>query len=411
MKRLVLMVVSSLSLVFNLIAGDIYQKGTIKLIPDETFASGRDWSKLFIANLAAPPKPTMETHEYLALAPDNTIYVVESNNFTAGIVFRFAADGTLLSTKADTPGKFNPSVWASHLELPAVNDKNELWISEYTRLNRCDTQGDVLAVTKLDHPITDLLFLKGGGLMLSGYVITGQRVVKLSVSPLNTQTAEETVIANFNQKNYAIVLPIKPEVGQRMGGRMVGGMLGVGMPSNIGRLIIAGTPEGKLVVGYSDSPEILLFSSEGRKIGSFTLPVRRPTLNPEQKAQAVQRISQNLDSLAANKKVSTDAIKQAREKLNDYPTTLPYYSNLLTDDQGNILVFLTDPVNSANVEFMAFSQSGKTLGTCRFTLPEGVSLRVGGRKQMVFRDGWLYALIHKNVSGKEQVQLARFKLE
>jgi len=30
---------------------------------------------------------------------------------------------------------------------------------------------------------------------------------------------------------------------------------------------------------------------------------------------------------------------------------------------------------------------------------------------MAFRDGRLYALIHKNVSGKQQVQLARFKFE
>jgi hypothetical protein len=88
-----------------------------------------------------------------------------------------------------------------------------------------------------------------------------------------------------------------------------------------------------------------------------------------------------------------------------------YYSNLLTDDQGNILVFLADPSDSENVEFMAFSQSGKVLGKCRLALPQDVSLRLDLRKQMIIRDGWLYALIQKNVSGKKQVQLARFKLE
>ncbi len=409
MKRLVLLVVWCISLVFNLIGSDIYQKGTLKLIPDDTFAQGIDWSKFFIAPLPAPPKPTMETHEYLALAPDNTIYVVESSNFTAGTVFKFAADGTLLSTKADTPGKFNPSVWAKHLELPAVNDKNELWISEYARLNRCDKQGNVLAVTKLDHPITDLIFLKGEALVLLGYGIggPGNGDFKGTVSLLNTQTAKETVIERFSGKPFYIAMPVRLE-----GGRgMVGGILGMGMPSNVGKPFISGTPDGKLVVGYSDSPDILLFSPEGRKLGSFTLPIQRPTLNPELKAQAVQRINQSLDSLAASKKASPDDIERAREKLKDYPTALPYYSNLLTDDQGNILVFLTDPLNSANLEFMAFSQSGNALGTCRFTLPQGVSLRVDGRKQMAIHAGWLYALIHKNVSGKEQVQLARFKLE
>jgi hypothetical protein len=403
MKRFLLPFMSFLSLAFNLIAGDIYQKGTIKLIPDDAFAQGIDWSKLFTANLPALPYPKMTIREYLALAPDNTIYVVEHNNYDAGTVFKFAADGTLLSTKADTSGKANNSVWAKHLELPAVNDRNELWISEYTRLNRCDRQGNVLAVTKIDHPITNLLFLRGEALLLSGYIITDRGDTKHTVSLLNTQTAKETVFTSFNTKDFSIVLKLED-------GR--GGLLGMGLShSNAGKLLIAGTPEGNLVVGYSESPEIQLYSPEGRKIGSFTLPFQRPTLNPEQKAQGMQRIRQSLDSLAADKKVSSDEIERAREKLEEYPTALPYYSNLLIDDQGNILVFPTNPDNSANVEFMAFSQSGKVLGTCRITLPQGVSLRLDGRKQMEFRNGWLYALIHKNVSGKEQVRLARFKME
>jgi hypothetical protein len=403
MKRFLLPVMSFLSLAFNLIAGDIYQKGTIKLIPDDAFAQGIDWSKLFIANLPTLPHPNMTVRGYLALAPDNTIYVVENNNYNAGTVFKFAADGTLLSTKADTSGKANNSVWAKHLELPAVNDKNELWISEYTRLNRCDRQGNVLAVTKIDHPITNLLFLKGEALLLSGYIITSRGDTIHTVSLFNTQTAKETVFTSFNTKDFSIVLKLED-------GR--GGLLGIGLShSDAGKPFIVGTPEGNLVVGYSESPEIQLFSPEGRKISSFTLPFQRPTLNAEQKAQGMQRISQSLDLLNADKKVSSDEIERAREKLKEYPTALPYYSNLLTDDQGNILVFLTDLVNSANMQFMAFSQSGKVLGSCRLILPQGVSLRLDRRKQMVIRDGWLYALIHKNVSGKEQVQLARFKME
>jgi hypothetical protein len=141
------------------------------------------------------------------------------------------------------------------------------------------------------------------------------------------------------------------------------------------------------------------------------LPFERPTLSPQLKAQAVQRINQNLESLAAGKKVAADEIERAKEQLKNYPTSLPYYSNLLADDRGNILVFLTDSDNSTKVEFMAFSQSGKFLGKCRFILPQGVSLRVDGRKQMAIRNGWLYALILKDVSGKKQVQLARFKFE
>ncbi len=402
MRRLFLLIVSFVSLVCNLIAGDVYQRGTLKLIPDDTFAQGLDWSKLFIANLASRPMPSMETREYLALAPDNTIYVVESNNYTAGTIFRFAADGSLLSTKADMSGKFNPSVWARHLELPAVTGGNELWVSEYTRLNRCDNQGNVLATTKLDHPITDLLFLKGGALVVLGYVLNGQWGIQSTVSLLNSQNEEESVIARFNSKTFA--LPLKLE-----GGR---GMISIGIPpGSFGKLFITGTPEGNLVVGDSYSPEILLFSSEGSKAGSFTLPLQRPALNAEQKAQAVQRINQSLDSLAASKKASIDEIERVRGKLKDYPAELPYYSNLLTDDQGNILVFLADPADSANPKFLAFSQSGKALGTCRFILPQGEALRIDGRKQMAIRDGRLYALVRKSVSGKEQVQLARFKLE
>lgn len=404
MKRLALMVVLSLSLVFNLMAGDIYQKGTIKLIPDDTFAQGCDWSRLFTSNLPTLPKPQMVIRETMTLAPDNTIYVVEYNNLTAGNLFIFDSGGRLQSTKPDTSEKVNPSVWAKHPGLAAVNDKNELWIGEYSGLARCDRQGHVLAISKLDHPITDFIFLKGGALVVSGYVVTSQEAnpIRLVVSLLNPQTNKEDVIARFNEKAFDITLKLEGK----------GGLVGMGMSrSGVGMTVIAGTPEGNLVIGYSDSPEILLYSQEGRRISGFILPIQRPTINSEQKAEAMQRISQGLDYLASSKKVSADEIKRAREKLKEYPTTLPYYSNLLIDEQGNILIFLTNRDNSANVEYMAFSQSGKALGTGCFILPKGVSLRLNGHKQMMIRNGWLYALIHKNVLGKEQVQLARFKLE
>jgi hypothetical protein len=408
MKRLILLVVSCLSFSFNLAAGDIYQKGTIKLIPDDTFARSIDWSKLFIANLPESPKPFERTREYLALAPDNSIYVVEYNSNTAGTVLKFAANGALESIKAPMPGKSSPNVWAKHLELPAVNDRNELWISEYARLNRCDAQGNVLSVTSLKNSIDDLLILKNGQLVLMG---------NYSARLWNPQTAEETVITRYNPpKPFAITLPLLPlepakqEALKKVPG-MVGGGVGIISPGNMGKMKIAGTSDGKLVVAYSDSPEIRIFSSEGSKLSNFTLPIQRPTLSPEQKTEAVQRISQNLESLAANKRVAADAIEKAKEQLKNYPSEVTYFSNLLADDQGNILVFLTDPANSGNLEFMAFSQSGKVLGKCRLALPQDVSLRLDRRKQMAIRDGWLYALIQKNVSGKQQVQLARFRLE
>jgi hypothetical protein len=409
MKRIILQGLLCISCTFCLIAGDIYQKETLTLVPDNTFAQGVNWARLFVANLPDPPKPQMRTHESIALAPDNTIYVIEYNNMTKGTLFRFDAGGKLQDSKPDTSGKMNASVWARHPELAAVNDKNELWISEYGSLARCDRQGHVLARTKIDHPISDFLFLKSGALILSSYVVTNNpsNPLKDSVILMNPHTSKETMIASFFQNPFAVPLQIKFKTGQGI----TGGIISIGMPSKMARLVIAGAPNGNLIAGYSDSPEIRIFSPEGRKISGFKLPIERPILNAELKAQAVQRIRQNLDSLAADRKAAPDEIERARDKLKDYPTELPYFSNLLVDDQGNILVFLTDPDNSAKVEFMAFSQSGMTLGRCRVILPQDVSLRVDGRKQMIIRNGWLYALINKNVSGKKQVQLARFKIE
>jgi hypothetical protein len=407
MQRFILPIILYLLFTADLTAGDSYQQGTITLIADDTFAQGIDWSKLFIANLPSPPKPQMRTKESIALAPDNSVYVIEYTNLTAGSLFRFDSFGKLQDTQSDTSGKFNASVWARHPELGAVTDNNELWISEYGSLARCDRQGHVLKRIKLDHPVTDVLYLKDGVLILSGYVVAEKASLKLSVIRFDTRTGKETVIAGYNQKPFDIPLKVQFDTAKGKAAAIVT----IGMTSRIGRLIIASTPDGKLVAGYADSPEIRIFSPEGRKIGGFTLPIERPTLNPDLKAQAVQRINSSLDSLAAGKKASVEDIARAREKLKAYPTALPYYSNLLTDDRGNILVFLADPDNSAKVEFMAFTQSGKFLGKCRFILPQGVSLRVDGRKQMAIRNGRLYAMILKDISGKKQVQLARFKFE
>jgi hypothetical protein len=409
MQRLILPFFLYLLSTANLTAGDIYQKGTLTLILDDTFAQGIDWSKLFSANLSNPPKPQMRAHESIALAPDNTIYVVEYNNMTTGNLFKFDAGGKLQSKSPDSTGKTNASLWARHPQLAAVNNQNEIWISEYGGLARCDRQGHVLARTKLDYSISDLVSLNNGALMISSSVISNKpsNPFKLSIILMNTQNAKETLIASYYQNPFTIPM----QIGYEPAKGTVGSILLIGMPSKNAKLVISSAPNGNLIAGYSDSPEILIFSPEGRKIGGFALPIERPALSPELKAQAMKRISQNLDSLAASNKVAPDEIERAREKLKGYPTALPYYSNLITDDQGNILVFIADPDNSAKVEFMAFSQSGKFLGKCRFIPPQGVSLRVDGRKQMVIRNGRLYALILKAISGKKQVQLARFKFE
>jgi len=250
MQGHILPVILCLLFTADLMAGDIYQKGTLTLIPDDTFAQDIDWARLFIANLSTPPKPNLATRESLAIAPDNTIYVVEYSNLTAGNLFRFDSIGKLQDTKPF--GEAKASVWARHPELAAVNDKNELWISEYGGLAKCDRQGHVLTRTKLDHPVSDLLFLKGGALMLSGYVVTGKpsNPYRLSVILMNTQTAKETVIASYYQNPFTIPMKIAFETPKGV----VGGILSIGMPSKIARLIIAGTHDGNLVAGYSDSP-------------------------------------------------------------------------------------------------------------------------------------------------------------
>lgn len=407
MRNFILLILSCLSFGFNLVAGDIYQKGTVTLVSDNSFAQGIDWSKIFIANFSTPPKPNMTTYESLAIAPDGTIYVVEYSNMTAGNLFRFDSTGKLQDTKQS--GDANASVWARHPALAAVSEKNELWISEYGGIARCDRQGRVLARTKLDYSVSDLVSLKNGALMLSSSVVTSKpsNPFKLSVILRDTGTAKETVIASYYQNPFFIPLRVKIQTEKGM----VDSIVSIGMTSKLGKLMIAGTPEGNLVAGYSDSPEILIFSAEGRKVGGFTLGMPQPALTPKLRAQAMKRIDSNLDSLAARNGVPADEIARGKEKLKDYPGALPYYSNLLVDDQGNILVFLNNSDNSPNIEFTAFSQSGKELRTCRLILPQDVSLRVDGRKQMFIRNGFLYALINKDVSGKKQVQLARFKLE
>lgn len=408
MKRLFLLAALSLSSGFNLPGSDIYQKRMLKLTPDNTFAQGLDWSKLFIANFPSPPKPYMETHESMALAPDGTIYVVEHNNLDRGRLFIFGPDGSVQGIKPDASEKAGPGAWSKTPYSAFVTENNELWINEWRGLARCDRQGRVLAITtKIDHAVSDFLFLKNGALFISGWVVTSRpsTPLKLSVSLVNTQTAKETVIASFYQNPFAIPFTLKSENEGK------GGLLMMGTPANAGKMIIAGTPEGRLIAGYSESREIQIFSPEGQKVGGFTLPIQRPILSPELKERAVQRVSKNIDSLATSGKVPSGEIERGREMLKDYPTALPYYSNLLVDDQGNILAFLTDSENSGNVDFMAFSQSGKVMGTCSLALPQGITLRLDRPKQMVIRNGWLYALIHKDISGKKQVQLARFKIE
>jgi hypothetical protein len=409
MKHIFMLILLCLLSCLNLPCNEMYQKGILKLTPDDAFARNLDWSKLFIANFPSPPKPRMETHESMALAPDNTIYVVEHNNLDRGRLVIIGPGGTLQGVKPDASGQADARAWSKTPYSAFVTGNNELWINEWRGLARCDRQGRVLEITtKVDHAVSDFLLLNNGTLAISGWVVTGRpsTPLKLSASLVNIRTAKETVITSYDQNPYTIAFTLKPENAQEKGG-----LLMMGTPAKTGKMMIAATPEGRLIVGYSDSPEIQIFSPEGKKVGGFTLPIQRQTLNLELKMHAVQRVSKSIDSLAASGKVPPGEIERGRKKLESYPIALPYYSSLLVDDQGNLLFFLSDSINSIEPEIMVFSQSGKAMGTCRLALPQGITLRLDRPKQMVIRNGWLYALVHKDIAGKKQVQLARFKIE
>lgn len=136
------------------------------------------------------------------------------------------------------------------------------------------------------------------------------------------------------------------------------------------------SPGGKIVIGYSKSYEIGIFSSERGKISSFTHSFDPIKITDEDKEAFFAGMT--FSSGGAVKQGAPDFIVKDTE----FPKTKPPFFNIIVDSEGNILVFPhRKNRDEEEKNFDAFNPEGKFIANVQIVeggpFPYGAAIRRG----------------------------------
>jgi hypothetical protein len=367
---------------------EIYKKGTIKMIPSPGFGKGTDWESLIY-----------DSFKDIAVAEDGSVFVSNSRQHN---IFKFNTSGKHIGTygrKGEGPGD---------LYFPgdiSILDGRYLVIGDYAlkrRISILDFFGKCMKVLKTDHSAAFTIALKKNKIAYT-YSYTGDILKsgksKKTIFIKDTVSGKEFPVLSreFVEKNFVTI------------GRI---MYSITDNSETGDFFINRTLDGNLLVGISNTPDLHIYSPEGKLIHSFRLQINPIPVNEEY-------LKKFKDFFMADKRNERPAMStyllNKFEKLSfkDYfDPYLPLYREILVDEEGNILIFKSsDCFEHCNEVFQVYSSEGKYI--CETTIYKGdYDFKIDRRlKNIVFMKKAIYGLFQLKDSEDISMRLVKVDLE
>jgi len=163
--------------------------------------------------------------------------------------------------------------------------------------------------------------------------------------------------------------------------------------------------DGTLMVAYSGSPEISIYSLAGEKLSSFKVNLEREKITKKNGDDYLNKSINNDPNEAARKKLR-HYIDQWKEHIY-YPSHFPYYKKVMVDSEDNVLVFLNDFRGSnMDISFQVYSKSGEYLCTAQL-----VSDHFKPSDNIVFHKNYLYVQLEHKESDDGTSRLIKTKLQ
>ena len=369
-------------------ATEVYKAGPIRLTPDPAFGKTTDWNLLFY-----------DLFNDLAVAPDGSIFIAGSRQHK---VFKFDPRGNLVKTfgqKGQGPGDFNSP------DNLSVLDGKYLVVGQYAtdrKISLFDLDGNFKRILTTERPAYYPVALREGKIAYIAFNYRGESPTAMkkidSVVIRSIDSPRETEVAKFTYNLQQIMM--------RQGGSISFG-------DNIGgATFIAATKEGNLLVGNSLQTSLEVFSPEGAKLASADLALEPIPVTKDYRTKYKKYV---LDELRKDSRYSEGQFKWQLEQLENasfdhlFSDRLPLYREVLTDAEGNILVFRkTDCMGECPILIRVYSPDGKFI--CETEVQEeSFGLTVDPRrKNMVFGSAGLIAMVE--VKDAEEFELRLIKV-
>ena len=308
----------------------LYKSGTIKLEADKTFGSQINWEAMFY-----------DMFKSIALGPDGSIFISNDRQHT---IFKFSSSGKLIA-KFGREGQ-GPGDLYFPQEISVLDDKY-LVVGEYAlnrRVSLFDLEGKFKQILKTPRNCFSPMALKDNRIVYLSHLFKKDEFKEVNVWIIDVVTGKEILVtsAEISLRNL-----IRAKNNYTMD-----------FENHLGELIIARTGAGNLLVGISNTPDIDIYSPQGKRLRSFRLNIKPDPVTSRYIKEFKQDYIDRVSEIKAARPYLETIKKASFEK--GFDRYLPYYRNIIVDSEGNILVFnWLDCVTHCQKKFQVYSPEGK----------------------------------------------------
>ena len=411
---------------------DIYKNGMVKLIPEMTYGANNNWGSLFNLYFDSINFNREEGEKKIITAPDGSVFMSHKNRHE---IWKFGPDGNFVKSFGSKGGKPNQFPMLPSVET-VVDGKYVLTNDVNARLKLFDLDGNYFKSMKLDYMAGNFQPLSNGEILLEGNVMwrsqePGSKYFSFKwrhvIVKLNIYSGEDKIIYDFFE-NGDFLYPVSQNMDSIKGIPPPGDKIYMPNYMIFRRPVFTLLKDGRFIQSSRETGEVKVFDKAGKPQSSFKLEISPMSLTEKDISDNYEEIYNTLlnniemiksnTTIAENRKrtflsqsqASLDRINRYKDLSNYFPH-LPYFSNIILDDEGNFLVFeFTDKEERQSNIFnvIAYDSSGQKLARTSFVC-DNYDLSFS-ESTFVISKGYAYAVAKlKNFSGMP-LRLVKFKI-
>jgi hypothetical protein len=412
---------------------DIYKKGPVKLTPDKSYGARNNWQTLFNLYYDSINFSEEEGNKKIIVAPDGSVFMSHRNRHE---IWKFGPDGNFVKNFGSKGGKPNQFPMLPSVQ-PVVDGKYVFTTDVNARLKFFDLNGNYFKSITLDY-MTGYFQPSGNGeILLNGNVMwksEDQNFISYKwrhiIVNLNVYTGKEKII-------FSVFEPGDFKYPKTTNKDSMNVMIPVQAPDNkiyLPYYMAFKRPEftllkdGQFILTNKETGDVRVFDKTAKEIGSFKLDITPVAITEKDVQEHFESVNKSiLESIERTKKITT--MPETRKQLiisqneaflgkidrykdiKNYFPHLPYFSNIILDDEGNFLVFeFTDKEESVSNIFnvIAYDSNGNKLARTSF-ISDDYDLSFS-ESTFVISKGYVYAVAKLKNTSEMPLRLVKFKI-
>ena len=389
MKR-IMFIISIMFFVNNISAQslmDLYKKGTVKLIPDETYAQHNDWDKVFETYYDTLYNRPMGDRKSIVLMPNGSVVV---NHAYKNYYSLFDSNGKFVKEFGVT-NHSGKQLKKTNAIQGIIGNHFFTGLDNMGKMLCFDFTGKYIKTLTLDYMAHDMIPLPDNKIAVVGWVIWKDGFRDL-ISIVDYNTNKEKIVWDHFSKS--IRSNHRPNIA---------------------------FVKNRLIATFPSSGDIFIYDVKGNLLSKDKANWKRSYISVEEQKESQRKEIEELKKrgnlekyegrvFVNGEKVTKNIIEIMNENLNKItePLPLPLFLAIIKDTDDNLLFFEAPKENGANkFNVWVYDNGGKFVGQCSFECDQ-YDLSITPSK-MIFHNGYIYSLQKlKNTTGNP-LRLVRFK--